>query len=335
MPNYSSSIIAGLTRPGLSTPGRSAQLRGRDRSGFATQGTFNPSPTLELDAFQGGMQDELRNRAFQAARLGEAQEVGALEGLRKSYAQDQAASPLTQQREQIQDWENFDREAASLGFTAEPMGERTLSPGQARNMYTRQWNEYAAKLPLEQELARGRWEANKANLAARGDLAVEEAKANIEREKLGGYTELAQTLGAGGGMGPDGRQVSSVALPGGFRVGFDTDEPAEGGIPTRLLSQLAFDRYGVTAARNDQEKKAAEGQYIQSQLNALHQARGIDPEIKSWVSDLIVDPGTRDMDFDEIINTYLAQAAAEGDPDVPDDAAFEQARALFRTIRGQ
>ncbi len=351
MANYNSSIIAGLRGPNIPGMRRPTQVQGiSPMSGLPNPGTLNPDPALDVYNFNESMGNELRTRAFNNARVaglsGPAYaddpnvaiakgQQGPLEALRKSYMDENAASAIAQQGKEVDAWRDFDREATSLGFEGQGLGERTLSPGQARNIYARRQGEFEKTIPVLQAEATGRATRDAATIKAQGDMAVKGTEARIEREKLNQYADLARTLGANGGQGTDGRTVSSLSLPGGFRVGYDTNELSEGGIPTRLLTELAFQRYAVNAAKSDKERTAAEGAYIQSQLNALNQARGIDPNLKSWVSDLVVDPGTRDMDFDDIVNAYMAQATADGDGDVPDEAALETARNLFRTLRGR
>ena len=118
-------------------------------------------------------------------------------------------------------------------------------------------------------------------------------------------------------------------------MSFDSNDVGEGGIPTRLLTDLTYQKYGMTAAKTEAERKGAEASYKQAQFNALNQARGVDDDIKGWVRDLLADPATAAMDFDDIVNQYVAQANAEGDTNIPDEMAFEQARGLLRTLRGQ
>jgi hypothetical protein len=346
MPNYNSSIIAGLKGPTIPGMRKPTQVQGTSRfSGrpLPTQGTLQPDPSLDVFNFNESMGQELREREFNNARVAglggddinvniAKASAAPLAGLRKSYADENESSALGRQGQQLQDWEDFDREAISLGFNGEGLGERTLSPGQARNMYAREMDEYKTRVPLLQEQARGQWERDKASLTAQGALAVEGSKANTERAKLQEYAALARTLGAPGQQNE--RQISRMGLPGGFSVSFaDEDEVGEGGIPTRLLTDLAFQRYAASAARTDRERQAAEGSYIQSQLNALNAARNVDPNIKAWVSDLIVDPEYRGMAFEDILDAYMASGPSPEETPTPEELAA--ASSLFRTIRGK
>lgn len=352
MPNYNSSIIAGLSGGAFAPQRRPQQVRGvSPLSGMPTQGTLNPNPALDVYDFNDQMSDELRERSFNNARVANLAgpqwendpnvaiakaSQAPLEGLMKSYQAENANSDISKQRADVEAWDKFDREATSLGYEGMGLGERTLSPGQARNIHARQQAEFEKTIPLLQEQARGDWERDKAQQAYRQGIDVERLKGQIETDKVDQYVQLANTLGAGGANGQGGRQISSMSLPGGFRVGFDNDELGEGGIPTRLLTELAFQRYSANAAKTDREKQAAQGSYIQSQLNALNSARNIDPTIKAWVGDLIVDPNVRDMDFEDILQQYNTQAQLEGRLDeIPTDEEAEAARVLFRTLRGR
>jgi hypothetical protein len=282
-----------------------------------------------VDEFNTGMQGELRDRRFQSQRLGEADEVSALSNLLASYQKDQATSPLRQQGLEIDAIENADREAIQQGFMGQPMGSRTLSPGQERNVYQRGQSEFQQGLPLQREMIRAEGLTDAARIRAGSASDVEKLRAERER---GNMKQFQSFLGGMQGQEGSGRQVRSAGMPGGFRATFEDEDEGLAGIPSSTLVNLAnYSR--SAAAANDRDRPALEQGLRVLQLNALERANVSSPELKDWVSSILSEPSYSQLDFDSILQEHFQLNPEDMDYFLPEEQ--EEARQLITALRGR
>jgi hypothetical protein len=71
----------------------------------------------------------------------------------------------------------------------------------------------------------------------------------------------------------------------------------------------------------------------QAQRNALTQAQVSSPELHEWISSILADPATEEMQFDDILQEWFATYPEDADAFAPEEQ--EEARQIYRLLRGQ
>jgi len=296
-------------------------------------GMTEEDPSLTLDAFQGNMLSELRDREFQAARLGETDEVGALSNLAKSYAADRAGSPLARQGAEIDAQSAADLGAQSEGFDATPMGMKTLSPSQTKGAYGRKWGEWAAERPYKEAQARDA--AAMARTQATADASIRRQQL-IEETKRNQYQEFNNLLqGLTGGQTTDGRQVNSIRPTAqGPSITFgDAPETGAGTIPQGLLNKLT-DATNQWAVARSPSQKAQALMSLQQARNAVISQYAGDEGNKYFVQEMMSSPETMDLPVQQWIEMFQNKYAGDMDAGDFTDADMAQIQALSGLLRG-
>jgi hypothetical protein len=201
----------------------------------------------------------------------------------------------------------------------------------SKGMYTRGREELGQELPYRTTIAQGENAARTANIQRQGQLDVQRERGLQEQQKLQGYQELLETLGSQGASG--GRDISRVSLPGGMSMSFRNEDQGIAGIPNSLLNQITNAQYQARAARTPEAQAGARAALAQAQRNALTQAQVSSPELHEWISSILADPATEEMQFDDILQEWFATYPEDADAFAPEEQ--EEARQIYRLLRGQ
>lgn len=318
MANYSSSIIAGLGRPKL--------LGAQPASQQAGGGTLYRDPSLDVDAFNGGMINELRDRKFAAARLGERPEWNALSGLEQSYQSDMDSSPLRQQGQEVEALRIADANAMNQGFQGQGMGEAFMRPSTQANLYSRNRQEFKENIPFEVAKIQGASNVNAARLRAQGQVDVEKERWQGQRNQMDSFQNLIS------GVSGSNRSVNRLSAPGGWSATFQPEEEMGiGGIPASMLNRLAgtHSRAGVAS---EADRPAIEAEQRALQQAALAQARMSSSELQGWVSSILSDPELSKLQFDDILNQWFIANPQDHEAFLPEEQ--EEARQIIAALRG-
>ncbi len=210
-----------------------------------------PDPRLTLDAFQSRMQDELRNRAFQAARLGERDEVGALGGLLRSYGNDQTTSQIGRQREQVAGIDAANTEASMSGFGTPQNAARYGRAVEQQKIMQPQATAVA------QAEAQSKGQVDIQNALSGNFIKQLEAQARIARESGGNVPPISRmSVGkSGSSIGYDTNQTDNSPRAMSGAAGLAGDLPrlrylAEGGNPAAVAAYQTA-KQSALAARTD------------------------------------------------------------------------------------
>ena len=309
MPFPTNRILNGLRTAPLLTE-RDNQLADQDYGG-----------SLALDAFNDRMLNELRNRRFQAARLGETDEVGALEGLAKGYEADQAASPLADQRAELEAQRKADLAAQSLGFRGEGRGLAFASPSQVQGEYLRGREIFNQERPYREALARQQTAVEQAR--TQGEYALRRQKL-IEDNKREQYEQFQNFLNNNfqGGQAPDGRVLAGARFNptgGGSVTTAAAPDAGADAVNQGLLNKLTDATNAWANARSSSQKASA--------LQALQQARaaviatyGGDEGNKYFVQEMMSSPDTMDLPVQQWVQMFKDKYAGDLDAgDFTDD----------------
>lgn len=322
MTNYSR-IINGL---------RTAPLLGPQDMNLAGQSNGNES--LALEAFNDRMLSELRNRRFQAARLGRTDEVGALEGLASGYEADRAASPLMDQRAEMEAQRKADLAAQSVGFRGEGRGLAYASPSQQAGEYAREWQEYNANRPYREAALRQQTAVEQAR--TQGEYALKRQQL-IEDTKRDQYREfqdfLGSRLGEAGGNNQDIRSLRNT--PQGPSVTFGPSGPqgAED-ISASLLNKLT-DATNAWARAGNSSQKAAALQALQQARAAIISSYAGNEGNKYFVQEMLGSPETMDLPVQQWIQMFKDKYGSDLDAGDFTDADIDEINQLTGLVRRQ
>lgn len=325
MPNYSSSIIAGLGKPKL----LGAQPASQQAPSRMSPGNLYRDPSLDVDEFNTGMINELRDRRFQASRLGERPEATALAGLENSYQDDFNASPLRQQGKEVEALRIADANAMNQGFNGQGMGEAFMRPSTQANLYERGRQEFKENIPFEVAKIGGQADVAAAKARAQGQIDVERERWRGQQGQMEQFQSLINGVSGANGSG---RSLNRMSAPGGWSATFEPEEEMGiGGIPASLLTRLAgtFSRAGVA---NEADRPAIEAEQQALQQQALGRARLSTPELHTWVSSILSDPELRKSQFDDILTQWFLQYPDDQGAFLPEEQ--EEARQILAALRG-
>lgn len=279
-------------------------------SGLEPSPGLEQSPELQLHSLQGRRMDELDDRIFGAQRVGDAREVGALQGLRSSLGADIQEGPIEKQRPFVEDYEKR-RYEAGLGGFASPQEQAGYEQSMAAEKL---------RLPLQQEKIRGEYDLAKQQEASRGQLGVaqEYAKSN----------PLFSLLNSGN---LDINNIRSLSSPRGGSVSFGAPRTTPG--YQQRLTRLEN-------ARRDWERSRWFGQYGAGgagETAAMNQAiadaiaeHPADEGVKDMVRQIVASPQYAQLPASQILNLI---EPADGQPITPDEA--QAIRDLLGIVRGR
>jgi hypothetical protein len=246
-----------------------------------------PDPRLTLDAFQGRMQDEIRDRAFQSARLGDRYETAALAGLHRSYANDQADTQIGRQRNEVDDIETANTLAALKGF----------GTPQNAAQYERDFDLY--KMGQGERTAVAQAEAQ-----GRSQVSKQEA---IRRNFIEGLQKQAE-LSQGGKLSPLSRlSVTDSGISMGYDTNLTDNAPRDMSGAAGLLKELP--RLRAWAQGGSAEGLAA---YNTAKQIALDAKQSIPPEIRNNISEMVDVPEFQGKSWNEVQAMLLS--GQYGDP---------------------
>lgn len=280
----------------------------------------NQDPSITNHLFNQAMQRELVNRKFAAERTSQGPEANALAGLLKSYQTEDAMSPISKQRSQIEEIERAQNEAQTQGFE---------SP-QSQFSYQRKMEEEKMRQPLRQQELVSKTNLDVAGLQGKNVMEAERLRQQGAIDLQDRYNQFIQGLGGASQQGAG--QVAGATFPsrtGGGSIRFDTNTPQS--VPTALLRDIAALRQEVARTgettgpmgfTSPSGPKAALDQAIASAVS-VHPAH---PALKEWIAEVAKDPAAAKLSIDQIIQMQGEDSLS------PDEIA--QLQDLSRIVRG-
>jgi hypothetical protein len=277
-------------------------------------------PSVRVDAFNGSMQGELRDRIFQAERsqnpvqdgirspnATSPHEVRALKGLLGGFQDERASSPIALQQQEYDMQRQGNTEALNQGFPGGP-GQ---NPMQARELYRREQERTKLNQPVQLEGMRQGGENFRQGRQIDATQRMVETQMEPSKrynDAMAGYYESL----AGGNL-----DTSNVRKFGRNGIEFQADpKPANTAQFSRDLATARFNlgSAGISDPLADLYGGSPEQQYFTSTLQSYIARSPIDPASKSFLMSVLSDPEDRTLTPQQLAQKYDLDT---NDPDWP------------------
>lgn len=295
----------------------------------------NQDPSIGADAFNVGMQSELRERIFNAQRTTPQAlqqpspnatgpgEVNALRNLLGSYEDERAASPIMAQGKQYAAQNAGNLAAQNEGFTTNNMGQ---NPMQAREIYKRQQAEQLRRQPVEIESMRQAGENSRQQNSMQHnqrivEMQMEPAMMNAETQK-GYYDQLRS-----GSLDPN--RVKAIGRNG---ISFQSNQQAPNPNSTNRALETARYALGQSGVENPFAEfhgaSPEQQNYAQTVQSIVSQAQFTDPNLQIEVMNILRNPEDAATPFEDLFDAPTWDAAPQ------DHADYAKLKSLLLQLRG-